>query len=54
MPRASTTTGAWGSVGRTALAKVLVMGVTGAFGLVNTRLIISHFGTVRYLPSPSP
>ena len=48
MPRASTTTGAWGSVGRTALAKVLVMGVTGAFGLVNTRLIISHFGTDAY------
>ncbi|WP_341769454.1 lipopolysaccharide biosynthesis protein [Actinomyces bowdenii] len=35
---------AWSSVGRTAAAKIVVMGVAGVFGLINTRLIISHFG----------
>lgn len=35
---------AWSSVGRTAVAKIVVMGVAGVFGLINTRLIISHFG----------
>ncbi|WP_243106744.1 MULTISPECIES: oligosaccharide flippase family protein [Actinomyces] len=40
--------GTWSSVGRTAVAKVVVMGVSGLFGLVNTRLIIGHFGTDAY------
>lgn len=40
--------GMWQVVGRTALAKILVMAVAGAFGLVNTRLIISHFGPDAY------
>lgn len=35
---------AWASVGSTAAAKIVVMAVAGVFGLVNTRLIISHFG----------
>lgn len=35
---------AWSSVGRTAVAKIVVMGLAGVFGLINTRLIISHFG----------
>lgn len=40
--------GTWASVRRTALAKVVVMGVSGVFGLINTRLIISHFGADAY------
>ena len=32
------------SVGSTAVAKIVVMAVAGIFGLINTRLIISHFG----------
>ena len=40
--------GMWGSVGRTAAAKVVAMGVAGVFGLLNTRLVISHFGTDAY------
>lgn len=43
-----TSSGAWAPVRRTALAKVVVMGVAGVFGLVNTRLIITHFGTEAY------
>ena len=39
---------AWAPIRRTALAKVVVMSVAGAFGLINTRLIISHFGTDAY------
>ena len=38
----------WAPIRRTALAKVVVMGVAGVFGLINTRLIISHFGTDAY------
>lgn len=40
--------GMWQVVGRTAFAKILVMGVAGVFGLVNTRLIIGHFGADAY------
>ncbi|WP_128773688.1 oligosaccharide flippase family protein [Actinomyces oricola] len=40
--------GGWSSVGRTAIAKMVVMVVSGLFGLVNTRLIISHFGADAY------
>ena len=40
--------GMWASVGRTAVTKVLVMGVAGVFGILNSRLIISHFGTDAY------
>ena len=38
----------WAPIRRTALAKVVVMAVAGVFGLINTRLIISHFGTDAY------
>ena len=52
MPRTpaapSSRSGAWASVQRTALSKVLVMGVAGVFGLINTRIIIGHFGTGAY------
>ena len=52
MPRTpaapSSRSGAWASVQRTALSKVLVMGVAGVFGLINTRIIIGHFGTEAY------
>ena len=52
MPRTpaapSNRSGAWASVQRTALSKVLVMGVAGVFGLINTRIIIGHFGTDAY------
>ncbi|WP_235984977.1 lipopolysaccharide biosynthesis protein [Actinomyces trachealis] len=40
--------GMWQVVGRTAFAKIAVMGVAGVFGLINTRLIISHFGADAY------
>ncbi|VEG29643.1 MATE family efflux transporter [Actinomyces howellii] len=40
--------GSWASVRRAAVAKVVVMVVSGAFGLVNTRLIIGHFGADAY------
>ena len=46
--RSAPASGVWAPIRRTALAKVVVMGVTGVFGLVNTRLIISHFGTDAY------
>jgi len=46
--RSAPASGVWAPIRRTALAKVLVMGVTGVFGLINTRLIISHFGTDAY------
>ena len=42
--RGSSSGASWSSVGTTAVAKVLVMGVSGLFGLVNTSLIIRHFG----------
>jgi len=42
--RGSSSGASWSSVGTTAVAKVLVMGVSGVFGLVNTSLIIRHFG----------
>jgi len=35
-------------VRRTALAKIVVMGAAGIFGLINTRLITSHFGADAY------
>ncbi|QKD80317.1 MATE family efflux transporter [Actinomyces marmotae] len=40
--------GPWASVGRTAGAKMVVMVVAGVFGLINTRLILSHFGADAY------
>ena len=40
--------GPWASVGRTAGAKMVVMVVAGVFGLINTRLILSHFGPDAY------
>ncbi|SPT53130.1 Polysaccharide biosynthesis protein [Actinomyces bovis] len=40
--------GMWQVVGRTAFAKIAVMGVAGVFGLINTRLIIGHFGADAY------
>ncbi|CAM2840075.1 oligosaccharide flippase family protein [Actinomyces slackii] len=40
--------GAWSSVGRAAGAKMVVMVLTGLFGLINTRLIIGHFGADAY------
>ena len=42
--RGSSSGASWSSVGTTAVAKVVVMGVSGVFGLVNTSLIIRHFG----------
>ncbi|MFI7484305.1 lipopolysaccharide biosynthesis protein [Kocuria sp. M1R5S2] len=36
------------SVGSTAGAKVVLMGVSGLVGILTTRLIISHFGTEAY------
>ena len=42
--RGSSSGASWSSVGTTAVAKVVVMGVSGLFGLVNTSLIIRHFG----------
>ena len=42
--RGSSSGASWSSVGTTAVAKVLVMGVSGVFGLVNTSLIIRHLG----------
>ena len=36
------------SVGSTAVMKVLVMGVSGIIGIVNSRLIIQNFGTDAY------
>ena len=41
--RGSSSGASWSSVGTTAVAKVVVMGVSGVFGLVNTSLIIRHF-----------
>lgn len=38
----------WSNVGRTAIAKVVVMLIAGVFGLINTRLIIGHFGADAY------
>lgn len=43
-----TSSGTWAPVRRTALAKVVVMGGAGVFGLVDTRLIITRFGTEAY------
>ncbi len=45
---ASRRSGPWASVGRTAGAKMIVMVVAGVFGLINTRLILSHFGADAY------
>jgi len=36
------------SVGSTAIAKIIVMGLSGVIGIVNSRLIIQHFGTEAY------
>ena len=44
LKRGSSSGASWSSVGTTAVAKVVVMGVSGVFGLVNTSLIIRHFG----------
>ncbi len=44
----ASSSGMWQVVGRTAVAKIVVMGVAGVFGLLNTRLIISHFGADAY------
>lgn len=38
----------WGVVGRNAVSKILVMGVSGALAVVTTRLIIEHFGVAAY------
>lgn len=38
----------WSKLGTTAGIKVLVMGVTGIFAIVTSKLIISHFGTDAY------
>ncbi|MGO4957000.1 lipopolysaccharide biosynthesis protein [Luteococcus sp. Sow4_B9] len=38
----------WMTIGSTAGLKVLVMGVGGVLGMVNTKLIISHFGKAAY------
>lgn len=38
----------WSVVGSTAVAKVLVMGLSGLLGLFTSRLIISHYGTATY------
>ena len=46
--RSAPRSGAWGPVRRTALAKIVVMGAAGIFGLINTRLITSHFGADAY------
>ena len=44
LKRGSSSGASWSSVGTTAVAKVVVMGVSGVFGLVNSSLIIRHFG----------
>ena len=44
LKRGSSSGASWSSVGTTAVAKVVVMGISGVFGLVNTSLIIRHFG----------
>ena len=36
------------AVGSTAMAKVLLMGISGLVGIFTTRLIISNFGTEAY------
>ena len=38
----------WASVGTTAVAKIVVMGLSGILGLFTTRLIIEHFGKDAY------
>lgn len=38
----------WATIGSTAGLKVLVMGVGGVLGMINTKLIISHFGEDVY------
>mgnify|MGYP001147440059 CR=1 FL=1 len=36
------------AVGSTAVMKVIVMGLSGVIGIVNSRVIIQHFGTEAY------
>lgn len=36
------------AIGSTALAKVIVMGLSGVLGIINSRLIIQHFGVDAY------
>jgi O-antigen/teichoic acid export membrane protein len=36
------------TIGSTALAKILVMGLSGLLGIINSRLIIQHFGVDAY------
>ena len=38
----------WVTIGSTAGLKVLVMGVGGVLGMINTKLILSHFGKPAY------
>lgn len=40
--------GVWKVVGNNAASKVLVLGLSGAFAIVTTRLIIQHFGIDAY------
>ena len=40
--------GIWGKIGHTALAKVLVMAISGAIGILTSRLIIQNFGLDAY------
>lgn len=41
-------TGMWKYLGRTAIAKVVVMGASGLLGIFTSRLIIQHFGVDAY------
>ena len=36
------------TIGSTALAKVIVMGISGVLGIINSKLIIEHFGVDAY------
>ncbi|WP_314168422.1 polysaccharide biosynthesis protein [uncultured Actinomyces sp.] len=47
-PSPGSSSGSWAPVRRAAMAKVVVMGAAGVFGLINTRLIIGHFGSDAY------
>ncbi|WP_205709702.1 hypothetical protein, partial [Kineococcus siccus] len=41
-------TGAWRAVGESAVAKLLVMAVSGAVSVVSVRLVLDHFGVAAY------
>jgi O-antigen/teichoic acid export membrane protein len=47
-PRAPESVGAWASVRRSAGTRILVLPVSAILGIINTRLIIDHFGSAAF------